>query len=492
MFIVGTSNTFLHTSYVLGCSGFLGCLLLWNGAIQTMTLDSLQSMDVPDAIRKVISKQWGTIQSIRSTVSAQQQMWILSIVPSSTEAFAVSPPISSSDSAAAQKAVTVTASTTIVVRRWLSGRSWWNLNQSDDVRRLAWNEIDAYRKAREYLPHLNIPRVWYFQENEEVGKGINDTPTIARFTIDAQKPPQPLIWATLEYIPSLERSSLLQQMIPIRHEFGFDEPHLRWGRLPILKCLPYANILLHDVIIPLHERCRSSPSSWETKGYRYRDMFQLYQHTYESQFHSLVMDETRSASPRLYRAVLNLQSALLFLEQTAKCHRLLPTITQNVTDHLPCVLCHMDLQPQNILFGGTPNDHDKRHEEGDNDDDDHSQESLPPILSVVDWEEGAWADPRFELILLCRKVMANRSQADTVWGWYQERTGQHLGSIEPWLQLETVHSITSLLIQILNMSGVASGANGRNPWDTVNDIWGKIEREFQRLVWAGLKLPDDV
>jgi hypothetical protein len=28
-------------------------------------------------------------------------------------------------------------------------------------------------------------------------------------------------------------------------------------------------------------------------------------------------------------------------------------------------------------------------------------------------------------------------------------------------------------------------AGGRNPWETQHDLWGKIEREFHRLVGLG-------
>jgi hypothetical protein len=126
----------------------------------------------------------------------------------------------------------------------------------------------------------------------------------------------------------------------------------------------------------------------------------------------------------------------------------------------------MDCQPQNLIFVC------------DKEEQSHS------ISSVLDWEEAAYADPRFELLLLCRKVCANPEQAKTLWNRYAHHMSQtyHLsmGPMEPWLRLETVHSITTLLLQTMDMLD-----GGRNPWETKPDLWGKIEREFQRLAQSG-------
>eukprot|EP00957_Ditylum_brightwellii_P031544 2392104-Ditylum_brightwellii.AAC.1 len=80
----------------------------------------------------------------------------------------------------------------------------------------------------------------------------------------------------------------------------------------------------------------------------------------------------------------------------------------------------------------------------------------PEISSVLDWEEAQYADPRFELLLLCRKVCANRYEANLIWSDYTAAV-QHwsnsnssnivLGGIEPWLKLEGVHAIMTYLVQ---------------------------------------------
>jgi hypothetical protein len=147
---------------------------------------------------------------------------------------------------------------------------------------------------------------------------------------------------------------------------------------------------------------------------------------------------------------------------------------------LPPVLCHMDYQPQNLLFARR-SDPANSHRSGGG-----SHREMT-IASVLDWEEAAYADPRFDLLLLCRKVCANRQQAEIVWGAYGRElqllrqrsptsTKLELGPIEPWLKLETVHSLTTLLMQSMDLLG-----GGRSPWERKPDLWGKIEREFGRL-----------
>jgi hypothetical protein len=155
------------------------------------------------------------------------------------------------------------------------------------------------------------------------------------------------------------------------------------------------------------------------------------------------------------------------------------------------------------------------------------------VFSVLDWEDAAWADPRFDLLMLCRKVCANMEQAEVVWSEYDSLKSSNghaevitdihvscLGSIVPWLQLETVHSITTLLLQsmdLLNDSLKSSNGHaefitdihvsclgsivpwlqletvhsittlllqsmdvlngGRNPWESEKDLWGKLQRD---------------
>jgi hypothetical protein len=130
----------------------------------------------------------------------------------------------------------------------------------------------------------------------------------------------------------------------------------------------------------------------------------------------------------------------------------------------------MDCQPQNLLFAQPADTRPNA--------DSNAVSSLPEIFTILDWEEAALADPRFELLLLCRKVCANRDQAQQVWKTYERELPQpQLGPLEPWLALETVHSITSLLLQTMDLLG-----GGRNPWETKPDLCGKIQREVQRLV----------
>ena len=154
------------------------------------------------------------------------------------------------------------------------------------------------------------------------------------------------------------------------------------------------------------------------------------------------------------------------------------------------VLVHMDLQPQNIFLARI-----RRHNETSTVPDTVLSTQDMVVRSVLDWEDSSIADPRFDLLMMCRKICANRDQADTLWKAYQQAYGKDntilssggvpdsdgtsvidLGPIEPWLQLETVHSLITLLLQSMDLLG-----GGRNPWEAKKDLWGKLEREFHRL-----------
>ena len=145
----------------------------------------------------------------------------------------------------------------------------------------------------------------------------------------------------------------------------------------------------------------------------------------------------------------------------------LPTwCTQFQTAAIPSLeatLCHMDLQPQNILCSR-----------------DNTGSSMSSnVVAVLDWEDAAMADPRFEILLLGRKVCAHREQAETIWKLYAQRTNQSLGPLLPWLQLESVHSLLTMLLQSMDMLN-----GGRNPWETSKELGSKMEREIVR--WNGM------
>jgi hypothetical protein len=285
-------------------------------------------------------------------------------------------------------------------------------------------------------------------------------------------------------------------MTKIRHEFGFDEPHPRHGRVPIDKCLEYGMMVLRDVVMPIQsyffvlssevtyneEVLRNLlyigwfDSDQAVKSFQYEDMVTVFHHalTRLSKVNARHIDgETNDGK---------IDSLLHMLEN---CVNELSCEWQNSGGKpppLPPVLCHMDLQPQNLAFR-------RAH-----DDDDTTQNCV--IVSVIDWEEACYCDPRFEILLICRKVLANRDQADKLWQTYSLYIQQlsdslssktkirwNVGSIEPWLKLETVHSLCTLLLQAMD------GA-GRSPWETNPELWGKIDRERQRLVLMGWQFCD--
>jgi thiamine kinase-like enzyme len=307
-------------------------------------------------------------------------------------------------------------------------------------------------------------------------------------------------------------------MTKSRHEFGFDEPHPRHGRVPIDECFEYAQMILRDVVLPIqfsffewssssslttpdgyincnsvewtHNLCTLGIDRQKVKPYHYHDMIAVHRDALErlSTAHhnattKVVVDDERMGT---------------LLQMMEKCVNALEHEWDDDENHdgcgrpppLPAVLCHMDLQPQNLTFW-----HDRNEGNDENNANDHIHVSQHcSVASVMDFEEAAYADPRFEVLLICRKVLANKFQAEELWKSYAIRvkmeTTWDVGPIEPWLRLETVHSLLTLLLQANDLLG-----GGRNPWETKPDLIAKIDRERRRLVnmnWSFCSIKDEV
>jgi hypothetical protein len=438
----------------------------------------------------------------------------------------------------------------LIVRIWKGASRWWNLHQQQpeqlqpssalapeeeqelcavatadrvlpSVHRLARSEVAGYRVARlalhssttddsdENSNSLRIPTVLAF--SLELSDNNDDTDDAVKKSCASTWSTTRYPWAVMEYVGAqstlydadsgrlLWDDSWTTGMTKIRDEFGFAEPHPRWGRVPVDKCLDYTMAVLRQVTLPLHRYCNqhsaeqlqpamrglagiqtpttpptttiassSEEESGLLRGYNYLDMVQLYE-TAHDRMKQVLRHSSSSLSmdtmdANLNRAVELLGKAIRQLHEEAVTLGLdLTSSSSAPSPSLPPVLVHMDCQPQNLLFAQT------------------KEKRWPLIVSVLDWEEAAFADPRFELLLICRKVCANRSQADQVWKAYREELPQpNLGSIEPWLKLETVHSLTTLLLQSMDLL-----SGGRSPWETKPDLWGKIQREFSRLASGG-------
>ena len=508
----------------------------------------------------------------------------------------------------------------LVLRIWLAGARWWNLHQNDphSALELANQEIQGYRWARhaflsltgrwdcktesdqqqdhlqeqqkhklEFSTDVYIPQVLYYSHDDQVdSQKSNNGDNTNRHTTNP--------WALLEYVgPSstvfndnsfIWDDSYQTTMIPIRHEFGFDEPHPRWGRIPIDQALDYGYMVIDQVLVPLH--IQSSRSFFEflsssqheplhirtkddtagtttaaaslvqrgqdnstsntnvPRGIQYSDMVPIYQQAWDRMIHQYCQlqkqtypcnTDNNGEQQRYHDALNELQKAIQQLQEYAK------TIPP-----WPPVLVHLDLQPQNIFMTSQKvQTMDINHTTTTkttkttamimttkrNDALRARPTKLQRIRTVLDWEDATWADPRFDLLLMGRKVMANYNQAELLWNWYeiqwsnyhdnnhqkqqqqqqeqqqqeeeQEEEASHsepslsfssssspgtqkLGNMEPWLYLETTHSVTTLLLQSMNLLG-----GGRNPWETSLDLWGKVERELIRLqryqVQTGMK-----
>jgi hypothetical protein len=283
-------------------------------------------------------------------------------------------------------------------------------------------------------------------------------------------------------------------MVKTRHEFGFDEPHPRHGRVPIEESLDYTLMILRDVVFPLqhyffterldiHKEAdlvniacidredEKRGALLEAKPFQYLDMVSMYRHV----LNRLSTNYCNMNDGRTKTMLDTLQKCVTTLQDEWK---------SSTNSSLPPVLCHLDLQPQNLAFWHKAKIECTNHDA-----------TNCRVAAVMDWEEACYADPRFELILLCRKVLANREQAGVVWQFYSEQVQKwkhdimsqcnkhedwEVGPIEPWLKLECVHSLCTLIIQLLDSVG-----GGRSPWETKCDLIGKMERERRRLVMMG-------
>jgi thiamine kinase-like enzyme len=396
-----------------------------------------------------------------------------------------------------------------------------------------------------------IPDVIYFSEPKD-----NKTSSISGLTSTSTKHP----WGLFSYVGegsnhilnnSMDENGtenetekqwvacedFIRDMVKIRHEFGFDEPHPRHGRVNTNQALEYAFHVLDTVILPLHTafydeyynnttsnatglhimtsnentllqkdgldigwnnyissskydniNSNINPSTSKTaiRPCRYNDMIELYQVivSYLKKAVTSKMPTSTNTSSKINHDIKmeELMNVLDKCVQTLQYETLETNREEN--DGLPPVLCHMDLQPQNMILCREENKQCSLELSGE----------IPHIFSVLDWEESCYADPRFELLLLCRKVVANRDQANILWEHYAmvmlDRFGKMmnrnesqtktsvLGSIEPWLKLETVHSLITLSMQGLNLGG-------RNSWEGQSELWNKILREVKRLVDLG-------
>jgi Phosphotransferase enzyme family len=436
------------------------------------------------------------IQSVQEVKSAQQRVWIVTVQKSHQ-----------CNRLQTWSEALENGNHRLVVRQWRGASRWWNLHHSYTVpavtaasepeyhvvesveRRIALNhiaqqEVWGYKSARDVFLQgstacvIRIPQVLHFQPLIE-GNTTKDGSNLAQ--IDELGPLQ-YPWAVLEYVGPVSTTyregmetrpdtDWINGMVLIRHEFGFDEPHPRWGRVPEDSCLEYAMMVLKEVILPIHAFRWKNPFDDKANGRRpiqFCDMVDLYQSKLDSCLKRSVSLETPLGS----REYTPLESNIAKLEQAIReLHELKNTVPSTARG----VLCHMDYQPQNLFFGKSRN---RVHSGVPKTD----AASSSWITSVLDWEEAAYADPRFDLLMLCRKVCANRNQAKHLWQTYQDAMSLFdtywpdggMGSMDPWLMLESVHSITTMLLQ-------ATAGGGRNSWESQTDLWNKIDREFQRL-----------
>lgn len=419
----------------------------------------------------------------------------------------------------------------IVLRIWKGSARWWNLNCpsssgyiksffDDSVIDIARAEIAGYRLARAAFhnidnPAIVIPEVLYFSSDNFCRANTMETGKFCTSSFMS-------CWAIFSYVgcgsvyfsseninqgesnPNsaniIYDSSFASRMIKIRHEFGFNEPHPRHGRVDEQHSLEYAVKVLRDLILPIHLTffdydCRSKLTTTQVSLQRKHDMSSLCRR-------KEISSDSKERAPFYYQDMLEIYEKLskhfklliheipqkddftsgsfpFFIGLWVKCVKKLreesTKFFNQVVHSLPPVLCHLDFQPQNLMF------YRKVERETSSQ---HKDLSVPHIRCILDWEEAAFADPRFEILILCRKVCSNLHQANVIWKEYENAVRQShnldIGSLEPWLNLETVHSIITLLLQGMDRSG-----GGRNTWESESDLVWKIQREFCRLSKRG-------
>ena len=394
---------------------------------------------------------------------------------------------------------------------------------------------------------------------------------------------------------------LTKSMVKVRHEFGFDEPHPRHGRVQENWCLDYALQIIDSFLLPLHGFFFREHYK-EQKQQQYSYHAEPFQHNFSKHHNysnlirflsrppdkmSNLHKQQTSNEPWTYKHMIRIYESAAKIFQpmikdfseeegsqsvneesdkerqnyfrksdasfTFRVHRIVRLFLECVkcliiesssiphlsSSPLSPVLCHLDLQPQNLMFCDIIYDQltsTKLSFSSSAIDDEiigtleksstfftintkqdcevKKLSHIPKIRCILDWEEAAFADPRFELLLICRKVCANISQAKVIWNHYGASTlilinsfkpknkANHnetkkvetskkiniLGNIEPWLKLEGVHSILTMLSQLdilkQDPSDKIKHVRGE-AWETKSDLINKIEREFMRLASLG-------
>ena len=388
--------------------------------------------DFPGFISHFVEEKIGPscpIRRVQTARSSQQQVFILHLDNTSGEP-------------RCWKEEICNGGDRLVVRIWKGSSRWWNLNHPKSIRHelenIARHEVWGYRTASKTLLGCN---------SKVCG------PTVLHFSVQSKDSPS---WAILEYIgPGSLRfrddtaeidTSWVDGMVKVRHEFGFPEPHPRWGRVPVEQAVDYALEVLLSVVMPLHTNTDVAAEDYfPTPSHSYESMVRLYHDDFQNYLAKYSGGDSNE-STGIPKAVLALGDAIERL--VLLCN------AGDVPSPLPLKLCHLDLQPQNMVFG--------------------MKDGVSNLMAVFDWEEAGYADPRFELLMLGRKVCANKSQALEVWRMYEKHAKVDLGPIDPWLYLETVHSLVTLLLQ-------ATSGGGRSPWESKQDVCGKIDRELARL-----------
>lgn len=481
-----------------------------------MSIDEL----LPSEIISFFRSSHCVIDSVQEARSAQHLMFIAAVKLLSSASASMDEEASQMRQKIQQlRDYNEDGSVLIMLRVWKGSARWWSFNRTspDAIASLAVKEVSGYLAAHRILvdeaasSDVIVPQLLYFSHAKYI-ESLHKIP-VNKNTATS--------WAALSFLGESssyfkqqhqqklkyhDRGTFAKQMVMVRQEFGFDEPHPRHGRVSVEQALPYALKILDHVVLPIHiylfrrhygfteyiSTCQDSLSPLiknlsckDGQPYNYEKMLQKCQEVYQNCLYSSRMGVVNSMEPnsagcnsddrQLQQMVDALHLCILQLEQEYYEWQ------SSCSSQLPPVLCHCDLQPQNVIFwieDPIPDELPIR-----------PLNVVPNVACILDWEEASWADPRFELILLCRKICANMEQAMAVWMHYTISIANwavsngvdeiNVGPIEPWLKLEAVHSLTIFLLQTKNLSG--RGVQ----WERKRDLFSKIDRELNRLASLG-------
>ncbi|GMI45001.1 hypothetical protein TrCOL_g9319 [Triparma columacea] len=363
---------------------------------------------------------------------------------------------------------------TSVLRVYVGASSWWNLYLDSCPSDLL---PPAEISTSEHLCYT-LTQKYYDQAPPSFGPRSPSMRTFQPSVLGSSSN-----WLSLSYVPHTP----FPHMIPDRVEFGFLEPHPRHGRLEPRDCLGYCCMVLEGYF---YRVCKGAWKEGGGKGeVNPRDVVGRVEK---------VMKEVEGRGVGGGRAEeVKRMASELGRDYFAGVEEWRGGGEEGANDggersektvpYLPPVVVHCDLQPQNLCLG-TAQDVGGERREGTwtrrEDNDTTTTTTTYFIEGVVDYEEARFADPRFELMFMCRRVCCDLEQASIVWGMFSEFSkgeGWEVGGLEGWMKLECLVTLAGCVVRGSGMGEEWIKKEGRGEGrQDQEEEWRKYEREIER------------